>query len=312
MPLNHTDGTSDLDQATAVFLGTRQRLFGIAYRMLGSAAEAEDIVQETWIRWQTTDRAVVLEPMAFLTTITVRLALNVAQSARSRRETYIGPWLPEPVDTRSDPQLGTERGEALSLAMLTLLEKLSPVERAAYVLREAFDYPYQDIAKILELSDANTRQIVYRARKHLSGEGRASSTPATFEQQSTLLQTFIGAAQRGDLAELESLFASEVVSRTDGNGIVNAARIPVAGRSRVAKFIGSFATHFWAGVSVAYIQANGKPAVLISRDGSVVAFATIEVSGEDIGQIFWVMSPAKLASISLSWPELQKDNSSAS
>src|SRR5688572_16012799 len=124
----------------SVFAGSRARLFGIAYRMLGSVAEAEDVVQVTWIRWQGTDRGVVLEPVGFLVTTTTRLAITAAQSARSRRETYVGRWLPEPVDTSADPGLGAERGEALELAVLLLLEKLQPLERAAYILREAFDY----------------------------------------------------------------------------------------------------------------------------------------------------------------------------
>src|SRR5262245_35163674 len=133
-------GQRDLTRATVAFAAVRPRLFGIAYRMLGTAVEAEDVVQEAWLRWQAADRGAVRDPEAFLVTTTTRLALNVVQSARKRRETYIGPWLPEPVDTRDDPELGAERREALALAVLVLLEKLSPAERAAYVLREAFDY----------------------------------------------------------------------------------------------------------------------------------------------------------------------------
>ncbi|HEX4461709.1 MAG TPA: sigma factor, partial [Polyangia bacterium] len=136
----------------------RPRLFGIAYRMRGSAAEAEDILQDVWIRWQSTDRSVVRDPPAFLATTTTRLCINLAKSARSRLETYVGEWLPEPVDTASDPTLGAERAEALELAVLLLLEKLPPTERAAYVLREAFDYAYSDIADILQIEEANARQ----------------------------------------------------------------------------------------------------------------------------------------------------------
>ena len=135
------------DDGLSAFLCARPRLFGIAYRMLGSAAEAEDIVQDVWVRWQTTDRSPVRNPLAFLVTATTRLAINVLQSARARRETAAGPSLPEPVDTSTDPGLGAERGEALNLAVLLLLEKLSPTERAAYVLREAFNHPYREIAR---------------------------------------------------------------------------------------------------------------------------------------------------------------------
>src|SRR6187431_2401898 len=162
---------ANLDDALEVFQRVRRRLFGIAYRMLGSAAEAEDIVQETWLRWQGTDRQAVHDPPAFLATTTTRLAINALQSARARRETYIGPWLPEPVDTRASPELGAERREGLELAVLVLLEKLTPTERASYVLREAFDYPYEEIARILDLKEANVRQLVARAHKHIA-DGR--------------------------------------------------------------------------------------------------------------------------------------------
>lgn len=198
--------TSTLDDALSDFVSERPRLLGIAYRMLGSAAEAEDIVQDVWVRWQTTDRSVVRNPPGFLATTTTRLAINVAQSARSRHETCIEPLLPEPVDTSVDPGLRAERREALESAILLLLEKLSPTQRAAYVLREAFDYSYRQIADILRLGQANTRQLVTRARKHISN-GRRSTVSST--EQRRLLNAFIAAAQ-GDLAALEGLFTSEL------------------------------------------------------------------------------------------------------
>src|ERR1700743_2138131 len=175
MPHERHPDTSSLDGATTVFLGTRSRLFGIAYRMLGTVAEAEDAVQETWVRWQNADRADVLDPVAYLVSVTTRIAINISQLAHSRRETYVGPWLPEPVDTSADPTLGAERGEALELAVLLLLEKLPPAERAAYVLREAFDYSYSEIANMLQITEVNTRQLFTRARKHIADERR---TPA--------------------------------------------------------------------------------------------------------------------------------------
>src|SRR5436190_12302540 len=159
---------AEYDGGLSAFFTVRPRLFGIAYRMLGSVAEAEDIVQDVWLRWQTTNRIVVENPSAFLATTTTRLCINVAQSAHTRRETYIGTWLPEPVDTGSDPSLGAERAEALSFAVLLLLEKLSPTERAAYILREAFDYEYLQIAEILQMEEASVRQLVSRARKHIA------------------------------------------------------------------------------------------------------------------------------------------------
>jgi RNA polymerase sigma-70 factor (ECF subfamily) len=197
------------DDGLSAFLSARPRLFGIAYRMLGSATEAEDIVQDVWIRWQTTDRRSVCNPLAFLVTATTRLAINVLQSARVRREVDVGPSLAEPVDTSPDPGLGVERGEALNVAVLLLLERLSPIERAAYVLREAFNYPYRQIADILRVEEANARQLVTRAREHVSGGRRAPVSPA---EQRCLLNAFVAAARTGNLARLERLFTSEVAS----------------------------------------------------------------------------------------------------
>jgi RNA polymerase sigma-70 factor (ECF subfamily) len=153
----------------ASFEALRPRLFGIAYRTLGSRADADDVVQDAWIRWQGTDREQVRDPGAFLATMTKRLALNVVQSARCRRETSIAPWHPEQADDRADPTLGAERREALELAMRTLSEKLTPTERAAYVLREAFEYPYRQVAAVVGTSEANARQLVTRARVRLAG-----------------------------------------------------------------------------------------------------------------------------------------------
>ena len=182
-PLRLDVETGEHDDGLSAFAGVRSRLFGIAYRMLGSAAEAEDVVQDVWLRWQSTNRNVVENPPAFLATTTTRLCINLAQSAHSRRESYIGTWLPEPVDTSGDPGIGAERGEALKLAVLLLLEKLSPTERAAYVLREAFDYSYDQIASILQMEEANVRQLVSRARKHIA-DGRR--TVRQFERAAAL------------------------------------------------------------------------------------------------------------------------------
>jgi RNA polymerase sigma factor (sigma-70 family) len=189
------------DDGLSAFLRARPRLFGIAYRMSGSAAEAEDIVQDVWVRWQTTDRSVVRDPAAFLVTTATRLAINVMQSARSRRETYVGPWLPEPVDTSTDPCLGAERRQALARGVLLLLEKLTPIERAAYILREAFDYSYRDIANVLRLAEANARQVVTRARQHVAGGRRM---PSNSTEQRRLLEAFIAAAHNGEIAGLQA------------------------------------------------------------------------------------------------------------
>ena len=193
----------------AAFEVTRPRLFGIAYRVLGGAAEAEDVVQDTWIRWHGTSRREVRDAPAFLATATTRLAINVAGSARARRETPSDAWLPEPIDVAADPTVGVERDEELELAVRALLEKLSPTERAVYVLREGFDYPYRQIADVLGLSEANARQLLVRARARLGGERRRRVPRAEHRR---LLAAFRAASQTGDLAQLEQLLAGEVMA----------------------------------------------------------------------------------------------------
>jgi RNA polymerase sigma-70 factor, ECF subfamily len=193
----------------ASFEAVRPRLFGIAYGTLESAADADDVVQDAWIRWHRTDRNKVRDAAAFLATTTKRLALNVAQSARARRETSIDPRHPEPVDVQADPTLGIERREAVELALLMLLEKLPPTERAAYVLREAFDYPYRRISEVLATSEANARQLVTRARLHLASEPRRQVSAA---EQQRFMDVFVDAARTGDLTTLEQLLAAHVVT----------------------------------------------------------------------------------------------------
>jgi RNA polymerase sigma factor (sigma-70 family) len=286
--------TTDLDEAAAVFTRVRPRLFGIAYRMLSSAAEAEDLVQDVWLRWQTTDRSKVENPAAFLATTTTRLAINALQSARARRETYVGPWLPEPVDTSNDPYLGAERGEALQFAALMLMEKLTPNERAAYVLREAFDYPYGQIADILHSTEPAVRQLVSRARKAVTSDKRA---PVDAEQQRELLASFVAAARTGDMAALEKLFAPDVTSWADGNGRRQVSRKVVAGAVRVAKFLHAM-TWFWGGVEVEWATTNGQTsAVLRQPDGTVYGLLTVSASTDGIDQVLWLVNPEKNSAV---------------
>jgi RNA polymerase sigma-70 factor, ECF subfamily len=193
----------------ASFQAVRPRLFGIAYRTLESATDADDVVQDAWIRWQGTDRTKVRDTAAFLATTTKRLALNVAQSARARRETYMDPCHPHLVEVQADPTHGAEQREALALALRWLMERLSASERAAYLLREAFDYPHRRIADVLATSEANARQLVTRARLHLAGEPRRQVSAA---EQQRFVDAFVNAAQTGDLATLEQLLAAHVVT----------------------------------------------------------------------------------------------------
>jgi len=287
-------GAEDLAEAAAVFTSLRPRLFGIAYRMLSSATEAEDLVQEVWLRWQQADRSAVANPAAFLATATTRLAINALNSARVRREMYIGPWLPEPVDTSADPYLGAERGEALEFAALLLMEKLTPGERAAYVLREAFDYPYGQIAGILQATEPAVRQLVSRARKHMTSERR---TPASAAAQRELLTSFIAAARSGDMTALEHLFAPGVTSLSDGNGATRVSRRPVVGVARVAKYITAIATWFWDGMDVRWVTANGQTSAVLVRHGHVYAVLTVTASTEGIDHVLWLVNPEKIAAV---------------
>lgn len=206
-----------LDDGLSTFLDVRRKLLGIAFRMLRSAAEAEDIVQEVWLRWQTTHRDAILDPSAFLVTITKRMCINVCQSARVRRETYIDTWLPDPPDSRDDPYQGAERKDALKSAALTLLEKLRPSERAAFVLREAFNYSSRQIADVLHINETNVRQLLTRARIHVTEGYRARSSAA---ERQRLLTTLIDATQNGNLAGMEDFFVAaihlDIASQNDG------------------------------------------------------------------------------------------------
>ncbi|WP_236795176.1 RNA polymerase sigma-70 factor [Amycolatopsis sp. GM8] len=289
-------GADDLEEAAAVFTTARPRLFGIAYRMLSSAAEAEDLVQEVWLRWQAYDRSQVSNPDAFLATTTTRLAINALRSARVRRETYIGPWLPEPIDTSADPYLGAERGEALEFAALLLMEKLTPNERAAYVLREAFDYAYAEIANILSSTEPAVRQLVSRARKHMASERHS---PADAAAQRELLTTFIAAARSGDMAALERLFTPDVTSLSDGNGRVRVARQPIVGVRRVVRFLTAISGSFWENVDVQWATTNGQTSAVLRVDGELYGLLTVNATTEGIDRLLWMVNPEKNRAVSV-------------
>ncbi|QJW35898.1 sigma-70 family RNA polymerase sigma factor [Cellulosimicrobium protaetiae] len=287
-------GAQDPD-ALAAFLAARPQLFGIAYRMLGSAAEAEDVVQEAWIRWQGTDRSRVENPVAFLTTVTTNLALNVTTSARVRRETYVGPWLPEPVDTSDDPALGAERAEALEIGVLVLMEHLTPVERAVYVLREAFGYPYRRVAEIVGTSEANARQLARRARERLGSRPAVRADPAEHRR---LLEAFAAATHDGDLSEFERYLAESVVARPDGGGLVHVSHVELVGVARVSLYLGNVVRKYWARADVRVVEANGLPALLIEQHdphGAATSLLSLDVADGLVRRVFLQVNPEKLA-----------------
>ncbi|GAA1096773.1 sigma-70 family RNA polymerase sigma factor [Tsukamurella spumae] len=274
-----------------VFEGLRPRLFGVAYRVLASAPDAEDVVQDAWLRWRGVDDGTVRDPEAFLVVTVTRLALNLAQSARARREQYVGEWFPTPIDTASDPFLGAERAEALELAVVHVLQRLSPEARAAYVLREAFEHPYQRIAEILQMQEPAVRKLVSRARAQVAGERR---TTATRERVSALLDAFLAAAHAGDVAGLEAVLVADVVSETDGGGARRAGRRPVVGDSAVARFVAGFSVRFMSDASARIVEVNGLPGAVFTLDGAPVALLSPTASDAGLTRLMWVMNPEKL------------------
>ena len=290
----HHPGAADLDEAARRFQALRPRLFGIAYRVVGTVAEAEDVVQDVWIKWHGYDRSIVENPDAFLVTMTTRTAINVLNSARVRRESYIGPWLPEPIDTEANPELEAEHNESLSFALLVVMESLSPAERAAFVLREAFGYEYGVIAGILQTSEVATRKLVSRARERVTS-GRRRSVPLT--QHHRMLRAFVAAARSGDVAQLERLLADDVISYSDGGDIVHAARIAIVGRERVVKFVAAFSRWFWAGIEVREIEVNGEPAIAVVAGGEPVTILSMVASHDGIERLYWLLNPQKLERI---------------
>ncbi|MEU1883214.1 RNA polymerase sigma-70 factor [Streptosporangium sp. NPDC020072] len=271
----------------------RRRMFGLAYRMLGSAAEAEDVVQDAYLRWHTADRRNVETPGAWLAKVVTNLCLNRLTAARATRESYVGPWLPEPVESAALGPLETaERRDAVSMAFLTLLERLTPPERAVFVLREAFSYGYREIAEVLDLSETHCRQLLIRARKRM-GEPRRFDVPG--EQRRRIVERFLDAARGGDLAGLERLLAVDVVVWSDGGGRVGAALRPVEGRDKVVRFLAGIAAKFGPGGGFAHTEVNGEEGIVVWAGDVVVAVFAIEVTEGRITAVRAVLNPDKLS-----------------
>jgi RNA polymerase sigma-70 factor, ECF subfamily len=297
----HTRPDGGADDGSAEFLALRPRLLGIAYRLLGSMWDAEDVVADAMVRWLRTDRSEIREPAAFLTTVVSRLALDQLRSARATRETYTGPWLPEPViaDETLDPLDSLVKRDTLSLATLRLMEELTPPERAVFVLREAFDVPYTQIAEILDVSPSNARQLLHRAQARL-GQGRRSNVADT-DRHAELLERLLWAAGEGKLSELEEMLAADVVSyndgvvpKDDGGARARAALVPVVGRRKIMAFLGGLRRRFGPTSYVRILQVNGQPAAQFSLGGQD-ALAALEVRDGKIVSIFTVLNPDKLS-----------------
>ncbi|WBB61400.1 RNA polymerase sigma-70 factor [Streptomyces sp. WMMC500] len=279
-------------EIAAEFERYRPVLLGLAYRLLGSMWDAEDVVQEAWLRWEHTDQDAVREPHAFLTTVVSRLALDQLRSARVTREAYRGPWLPEPVLTDDLGPLETvELKDTVSYATVHLMERLTPPERAVFVLREAFRMPYGEIAEAVGVSPANARQLHHRARGRIAA-GAERFKPSAGEHE-RLLTRFLDAARGGDFGALTELLSEDVVAWSDGGGKVRAARRPVVGRANVAAFLRGLVTRYGPLPDARLIDANGAPALWISMAGADQV-VSLDVRDGRIHGIYTVLNPDKL------------------
>jgi RNA polymerase sigma-70 factor, ECF subfamily len=284
------------DDRVAAFEQQRSYLFSIAYRLLGSVSDAEDVLQEAFLRWDRAQQEEVHSVRAFLATVVVRLCMDELRSARAKREVYVGPWLPEPLLTtdRSDLTEGVVLRESLSFAFLLMLEKLSPLERAVFVLREVFDYDYADIAPIVAKSESNCRQVFHRARQRLA-DAHTRFEPSR-EQQERLTEQFLRAATVGDVQGLVDILAEDVVSIGDGGGKAAAGLRPIVSRDHVLRgFLGNLRK---MPPDRAWIEEiNGQPAIVALKDGKPYGVTLLEVRDGQIQTLYSVVNPDKLRSI---------------
>ncbi|OLT30455.1 RNA polymerase subunit sigma-24 [Actinomadura sp. CNU-125] len=279
----------------------RGTLFAVAYRMLGSAADSEDAVQDAWLRWSAADRSDVRDPRGYLVRITTNIAVDRLRSARARRETYVGPWLPEPMLTSPDVADDTELAESVSMALLVVLETLSPLERAVFVLKEAFGYPYAEIAAALDRTEESVRQLGTRARRHVAARRPRFEAEAAERRAAT--DRFLDAVLGGDVNRLMEILAPDVTMWTDGGGKVRAAVRPIVGAAKVARFIGAVAGAPYSGVDPADMRmrrtdVNGRPGLVI--DGPDRTISTVTVEFDEQGRVYaihMVANPDKLGAV---------------
>ncbi|MGW0805066.1 RNA polymerase sigma factor SigJ [Nonomuraea sp. NPDC002799] len=284
----------------------RSLLVGVAYRILGSVADSEDVVQEAWLRWSTVDEAGVTDPKAYLIRVTSRLAIDRLRWAKSRRESYMGPWLPEPISTAPDLAEHAALADSVEMALLVVLETLSPLERAVFVLREAFDLPFAEIAEVIGRAEPATRQLARRAREHVQ-EKRPRFDVDRGERR-RITERFVNASANGDLDGLIELFAGEVTMVSDGGGKARAALREITGAANVSRYLVSLNTplnigRFMASIGLAEISdlsigmavVNNAPAMVLSVEGRVVTVVTLLIANGKIETIYLIANPEKIA-----------------
>ncbi|MET8568992.1 RNA polymerase sigma-70 factor [Streptomyces sp. NPDC004783] len=294
-PPGRAGRTGPVDASTQVFVTHRNLLFTVAYEMLGSAADAEDVLQETWLRWVRVDLATVREQRSYLVRIVTRQALDRLRALGRRKETYIGPWLPEPLLTTPDVAEDVELADSVSMAMLLVLETLAPTERAVFVLREVFDVDYEEIAEAVGKSPAAVRQIAYRARSHVAARRpRGEVSPA---ETRAALEAFQSAVETGDPQRLIDILAPDVIALSDGGGIRHALPRPVVGADKVARLL---AAGWWkrdAERSVEAVQINGGPGLLVRVGGKIDGVVAVRVENSRITGAYHVRNPEKLSRV---------------
>jgi RNA polymerase sigma-70 factor (ECF subfamily) len=279
-----------------IFEQHRRLLFSTAYRMLGSVADAEDAVQDAWLRWAAVDQAQVDHPKAYLVRTVTNLSLNRLQSARAQREAYVGPWLPEPLLTSPDVADDAEVAESVSMAMLIVLETLSPLERAVFVLRDVFGYDYAEIATALDRSEASVRQASHRAHEHVAARRPRFDTDAVRQRQ--VLERFREACDGGDVNEVMALLAPGVTAWADGGGKVSAATRPVHGESNVARWLlGVMARPHLAGLESEHALVNGEPGLRLTVAGVPAGVLSVGIVDGRIAELRLVVNPDKLARV---------------
>ena len=284
-----------MDSATEAFVAHRNLLFTVAYEMLGSAADAEDVLQETWLRWTDVDLDAVHNQRAYLVRITTRQALSRLRTLGRRKESYVGPWLPEPLLTAPDVAEDVELAESVSMAMLLVLETLAPTERAVFVLREVFDLEYDEIAHAVDKTPAAVRQIAHRARAHVAA--RRPRGDVTSAESRDALAAFRRAIDTGDLQGLVDMLAPDVVLLGDGGGVVQAVLRPVAGADKVARLLAAGLPKIAGTVSVEPAQINGCPALIVRIDGEIDNIVAVRIDDGLITGLYVVRNPEKLSRI---------------
>jgi RNA polymerase sigma-70 factor (TIGR02957 family) len=281
--------------ATEAFVAHRNLLFTVAYEMLSSAADAEDVLQETWLRWADVDQAEVRDPRAYLVRITTRLSLNRLRTLGRQRETYVGPWLPEPLLTSPDVAEDVELAESVSTAMLLVLETLTPTERAVFVLREVFDVGYDEIAAAVDKAPAAVRQIAHRARSHV--ESRRPRVPVSAADTRQVLQLFHQALATGDLQGLLDVLAPDVVMLSDGGGIKQAALRPIVGADKVVRWFIGVAGRAEGPIAAEEVLVNGAPGLRLTTGGELDTVATLRIEDGRVTALYLVRNPLKLGRV---------------